>query len=127
MSKYNKLQSSSNINIVIDSENYTKTKYFDIDIIYDRNIDKIPEKKMFNNCFISLGKKTVKTDIPSGSIIYNLEIETGTVKVYRYTFSIGCKVENLYIKFEDGEKYPIISLDGKYANFREEYYKCILM
>uniref|UniRef100_A0A6G6ABJ0 Uncharacterized protein n=1 Tax=Borely moumouvirus TaxID=2712067 RepID=A0A6G6ABJ0_9VIRU len=127
MSKYNKLQSSSNINIIIDSENYTKTKYFDIDIVYDRNIDKIPEKKTCSNCFISLGKKTVKTEIPFGSIIHGLEIETGTCKVYRYRFNIGCKVENIYIKFEDGIKYPILSIDGKYANFREEYCKCILM
>lgn len=127
MSKYNKLQSNSNINIIIDSNNYTKTKYFDIDIIYDRNIDKIPERKIYNNCFISLGKKIIKTDIPSGSIIHGLEIETGTFKIYRYTFNIGSEVENLYIKFEDGDKYPILSIDAKYANFREEYYKCNLM
>ncbi|QGR53624.1 hypothetical protein [Moumouvirus maliensis] len=127
MQKYSKLESTSNMNIIIDSNNYTKTKHFDIHIIYDRNIDKIPEKKTSNNYYISLDKEICEIDIPSGSIIYNLEIETGTIKIYRYVFSIGCKIENLNLKFEDGEKYPILSINGKYANFREVYSRCNLM
>ncbi|QGR53625.1 hypothetical protein [Moumouvirus maliensis] len=123
MQKYHKLETDPKVNIIIDSNNYTMSKYFDIHILYDN----ITGVKFYDKHFISLSEKNIVTKIPCESFIHCLEIETGSFKFYRYMFDIFSKTQNLNIKFENGDKYPIISINGKYASSRKKCSACILM
>ncbi|AGF85707.1 hypothetical protein QJ854_gp075 [Moumouvirus goulette] len=127
MQKYQKLETDSKINIIIDSDDYTMTKYFDIHILYNVKTDKVSENIFYDKYNISVQEKNIVTGIPSGSFIHCLEIETGSFKFFRYMFNIFSKVQDLNIKFENGKKYPIMSINGKYANQRETISPCVLM
>ncbi|AGC01612.1 hypothetical protein H012_gp854 [Acanthamoeba polyphaga moumouvirus] len=127
MQKYQKLEPDPKVNIFINSDDYIMTKHFDIHILYDKNTDKIPERKFYDKHHISMNEKNIVTKIPSGSLIHCLEIETGSFKYCRYMFSIFSKIQELNIKFENGKKYPIVSINGKYANLRERCSSCVLM
>nr|WBF70269.1 hypothetical protein [Megavirus caiporensis] len=122
MAKYVPIKDSY-VNIIIESDNYTMTKFFDIHIIYDN----VPENKFYQKIAFPIGQHNLVTNIPSDSLIYCIEIETGFTKITRHSFTIFSQVINLNIKFENGKKFPIISINEKSPDTKEEISKCLLM
>ncbi|AZL89645.1 hypothetical protein QKC54_gp0981 [Megavirus baoshan] len=122
MAKYSLIEDSY-VNIIIESDNYTMTKFFDIHIMYDD----VNENKFYQKIAFPINQDNLITNIQSDSLIYCIEIETGFFKITRHSFTIFSQVINLNIKFKNGKKYPIISINGKLADTKEEISKCLLM
>ncbi|AVL94429.1 hypothetical protein ma42 [Moumouvirus australiensis] len=122
MAKYVPIKDSY-VNINVESDNYTMTKFFDIHIIYEG----ISGNKFYHKIAFPVSKQNLVTNIPTDSEIYCMEIETGFLRITRYSFSIFSKVMDLNIKFKNGKKYPKVSVNGNLANTVEETSKCLLM
>ncbi|AZL89854.1 hypothetical protein QKC54_gp0049 [Megavirus baoshan] len=133
MSDYTKLYEKSkiNINIIISSDNFTMTKEFGIRIYYNKCEDGICQRKMkiYEKYFFPIKNKAkYVTEIPLGSKIISIDIITITSKTSQYDFSFYyTKPTNLYVKFENGDKYPIIYINNKLADTRENSSDCLLM
>ncbi|ANB51073.1 hypothetical protein [Powai lake megavirus] len=122
MAKYTLIKDSY-VNIIIESDNYTMTKFFDIHIMYDN----VYENKFYQKIAFPIGQDNLITNIPMDSLIYCIEIETGFLKITRHSFTIFSQVVDLNIKFKNSKKYPVISINGKLADTKEEISKCLLM
>ncbi|AEQ32497.1 hypothetical protein [Acanthamoeba polyphaga mimivirus] len=122
MAKYTLIKDSY-VNIIIESDNYTMTKFFDIHIMYDN----VHENKFYQKIAFPINQNNLVTNIPIDSSIYCIEIETGFLKITRHTFTVFTQVVDLNIKFKNGKKYPRISINDKLADTKEEISKCVLM
>ncbi|AGF85772.1 hypothetical protein QJ854_gp010 [Moumouvirus goulette] len=134
MSDYTKLYEKSkiNVNIIISSDNFTMTKKFGIRIYYRKCQDGICQRnmKLYQKYFFPVKNKArYVTEIPSGSQIISIDIIIITSKktsAYNFSFYYS-KPKNLNIKFENGNKYPIIYINNKVADTRENSSNCSLM
>ncbi|QGR53566.1 hypothetical protein [Moumouvirus maliensis] len=122
MAKYVPIKDSY-ININVESDNYTMTKFFDIHIIYEG----IKGNKFYHKLAFPISKENLMTNIPAHSLIYCMEIETGFLRITRHSFTLFSQVIDLNIKFKNGKKFPKILVNGNLANTIEETSKCLLM